>query len=84
MKHVRPSYFVKETTDSKWPPLTPRENEVLRWIALGKSNAGIADILGVSIHTVDTLCRRIMGKFETSSRVTAAVRAGQAGLLPIV
>ncbi len=64
--------------------LAPREIEVLTWIAFGKSNTVIAEILGISIHTVDTLCRRAMRKFETSSRTTAAVRAAQMGLLPRV
>ena len=69
------------------PPSTPvslsaRESEVLLWIARGASNNEIAEIAGLSPHTVDTYCRRLLAKFETSSRVTAAVRAAQTGLLP--
>ena len=62
--------------------LSAREAEVLLWIARGASNNEIAEIVGLSPHTVDTYCRRLLSKFETSSRVTAAVRAAQAGLLP--
>jgi DNA-binding CsgD family transcriptional regulator len=62
--------------------LTRREVEILTWIARGKSNADIAQIVGISPHTVDTYCRRVMAKLDTSSRTTAAVRASQAGLLP--
>ncbi|MFQ6547113.1 response regulator transcription factor [Aestuariibius sp. 2305UL40-4] len=62
--------------------LAPREMEVLTLIARGKSNSVIAQILGISIHTVDTVCRRLMAKMATSSRTTAAVRAAQKGLLP--
>ena len=62
--------------------LAPREMEVLTLIARGKSNSVIAQILGISIHTVDTVCRRLMAKMATSSRTTAAVRAAQQGLLP--
>ena len=35
------------------PSLSAREAEVLRWVARGKSNAAIGDILGISAHTVD-------------------------------
>lgn len=62
--------------------LSARESEVLLWIARGASNNEIAEIVGLSPHTVDTYCRRLLAKFETSSRVTAAVRAAQSGLLP--
>ena len=62
--------------------LSARESEVLLWIARGASNNEIAEIVGLSPHTVDTYCRRLLAKFETSSRVTAAVRAAQTGLLP--
>ena len=62
--------------------LSARESEVLLWIARGASNNEIADRIGLSPHTVDTYCRRVLAKFETSSRVTAAVRAAQSGLLP--
>ncbi len=62
--------------------LSSRESEVLLWIARGASNNEIAQIVSLSPHTVDTYCRRVLAKFETSSRTTAAVRAAQAGLLP--
>jgi LuxR family transcriptional regulator/LuxR family quorum-sensing system transcriptional regulator CciR len=61
--------------------LTPREREVLGWIARGKSNSVIAEILGVSPHTVDTLVRRIYGKLEVADRTTAAIRGIGAGLI---
>ena len=61
--------------------LTPREAEVLTWIARGKSNSVIADILGVSPHTVDTLVRRIYGKLEVADRTTAAIHGIGAGLI---
>jgi len=36
----------------RFEPLTPRECDVLRHIALGRSNAQIADVLSLSINTV--------------------------------
>ena len=61
--------------------LSPREVEVLEWIATGKSNGVIAEILGISPHTVDTIVRRIFSKLEVNDRTTAAIRGLGAGLL---
>ncbi|PRY21409.1 DNA-binding CsgD family transcriptional regulator [Aliiruegeria haliotis] len=61
--------------------LSPRQMEVLIWIARGKSNDVIARILGISRHTVDTHVRRIFEKFGTCDRTVAAVRAVAAGLV---
>jgi len=61
--------------------LSPRECEVLRWIARGKSNMDIADILHLSRHTVDTLVRRIFSKLDVTDRTTAAVQGLGAGLI---
>lgn len=61
--------------------LSPREREVLSWIAKGKSNAVIADILQVSPHTVDTLVKRIFDKLGVSNRVMAAMIGMGSGVL---
>lgn len=61
--------------------LSPRELEILRWMARGKSNSVIADILGISRHTVDTMSRRMFDKLEVHDRTTAAIRGLGAGLL---
>ena len=61
--------------------LSPREIEVLEWIATGKSNGVIAEILGISPHTVDTIVRRIFAKLDVNDRTTAAIRGLGAGLL---
>ncbi|MFV0361122.1 helix-turn-helix transcriptional regulator [Tropicimonas sp.] len=63
--------------------LTRRECEVLAWIAKGKSNSVIADILGISVHTVDTHVRRIFRKLDVNDRTTAAVKGIGAGLLQL-
>ena len=62
-------------------PLSPREQEVLAWLARGKSNSVIADIIGVSVNTVDTHVRRIFVKLQVSDRVSAAVIAMGQGLI---
>lgn len=61
--------------------LSRRELEVLQWIAKGKSNTVIADILGISRHTVDTMVRRLFAKLEVNDRTTAALRGIGAGLI---
>lgn len=62
--------------------LSPREREVLCWVSRGKSNSVIADILGISQHTVDTHIRRIFRKLGTTDRTTASIRAMETGQLP--
>lgn len=66
---------------SQPPKLSPREREVLTWIAQGKSNSVIADILGVSSHTVDTMVRRLYSKLNVADRTTAAIRGVGGGLI---
>ena len=51
------------------------------WVAKGKSNSVIADIIGISPNTVDTYLRRIFEKLEVSDRVTAALRGLAIGLI---
>ena len=61
--------------------LSPREQEILAWIARGKSNGVIAEILGVSRHTVDTNIRRIFDKLGVSDRTSAVLRGLGTGVL---
>tara|TARA_R110002049_G_scaffold199259_1_gene369291 strand:- start:531 stop:761 length:231 start_codon:yes stop_codon:yes gene_type:complete len=55
-------------------PLTPREHEVLRWIAEGKGNRDIADVLGISLRTVEKHIENVLRKMGVENR-TAAVMA---------
>ncbi|WP_300036230.1 LuxR family transcriptional regulator [uncultured Roseobacter sp.] len=70
-----------ESAHASAETLSPREHEVLRWIARGKSTSVIAEILGISRHSVDTLTRRIFEKLEVNDRTTAAIRGLGSGLL---
>jgi DNA-binding CsgD family transcriptional regulator len=57
--------------------------DVIRWIGEGKSNAVIAEILGISKNSVDSYVKRIFAKLGVSDRTTAAVRAVALGLISV-
>ena len=61
--------------------LTPRETEVLSWLAKGKTNRDIADILGMSHRTVNKHLEHVFEKLGVETRSAAAAIAGQ--LLPM-
>lgn len=56
-------------------PLTAREAEVLSWVAGGKSNRDIAEILGLSPRTVDKHLEQIYAKLGVENRASAAAVA---------
>ena len=55
--------------------LTPRETEVLSWLAKGKTNRDIADILGMSPRTVNKHLEHIFEKLGVETRAAAAALA---------
>jgi DNA-binding CsgD family transcriptional regulator len=55
--------------------LTPREAEVLFWIAQGKSNHDIGIILGAKTGTICKHVEHIFGKLNVENRTAAAVVA---------
>lgn len=55
--------------------LTAREAEVLLWIARGKSNRDIGDILGLSPRTVNKHLEQVYAKLGVENRASAAVMA---------
>ncbi|WFL78780.1 LuxR C-terminal-related transcriptional regulator [Altererythrobacter arenosus] len=63
------------------PDLSQRELDVIRWIGEGKSNAVIAEILGISKYSVDSYVKRIFAKLGVSDRTAAAVKAVALGLI---
>jgi DNA-binding NarL/FixJ family response regulator len=56
-------------------PLTKREMQVLRHVALGLSNREIGRSLGISIETVKEHVQNILRKIDVSDRTQAAVWA---------
>jgi DNA-binding NarL/FixJ family response regulator len=62
-------------------PLSPRENQVLRLLARGKTNREIAAELTITQHTVKVHVEHILAKLQVSHRTQAAVRAMELGYL---
>ncbi|MFQ5861356.1 MAG: response regulator [Dehalococcoidia bacterium] len=62
--------------------LSPREGEVLQFIAQGAPNKEIADKLFISENTVKTHLRNILEKLHLANRSQAAAYAVRAGLVP--
>ncbi|SQI29290.1 LuxR family transcriptional regulator [Rhodococcus coprophilus] len=62
--------------------LSPRETDVLSYVALGCSNPEIARRLSVGPETVKSYLRSAMSKLDVHSRYEAVVAARRSGLLP--
>ena len=60
---------------------TPRETDILRLVAEGKTNQGIATNLGISEKTVEKYLNEIFKKMDVGSRTEVAVYAVRAGLV---
>lgn len=66
-------------------PITDRERECIYWIAHGKSDQDIADILGIALESVRTYVKRAFRKLGVVSRgqlVYEALRRGVIDTLP--
>jgi LuxR family transcriptional regulator/LuxR family quorum-sensing system transcriptional regulator CciR len=79
--HLRACTIIEERNASD-AHLSPREREVLVWLARGKSKSVTADILEISPHTVDTTVRRIFRKLGVSDRTSAVMKAVNSGVIP--
>ena len=55
--------------------LTPREAEVLSWVAKGKTNRDVGDILGMSPRTVNKHLEHVFEKLGVETRTAAAAMA---------
>jgi len=71
----------RAAADANGAGLSRRELEVVRHIAIGRTNREVAQELFLSPRTVDMHVRNILRKLDCRSRVEAAHRAGELGLL---
>lgn len=77
LNHVR----ARREGEAEFESLTEREKEVLRLLALGKSNKEIAAGLTISERTVKFHVSSIMGKLGAGNRTEAVSIAAQRGLV---
>ena len=68
-----------ELPDGRW--LTAREIEILRWVAVGKTNEAIAMIHHRSMNTVKNQLRLIFQKLDVVNRAQAVVEAMRLGMM---
>lgn len=61
--------------------ITPREAEILGWIAKGKSNVEIGLIIGISPLTAKNHVQHIIRKLDVCDRTSAVVKAYEEGIL---
>jgi DNA-binding CsgD family transcriptional regulator len=73
--HLQQAYRNAEQRRHPVPRLTPRQNELLRLLAAGRTNSQIARELGISEGTVRTHLENIYEKLGVSSRTAAVTRA---------
>ena len=69
-------YHSKSKTWQQWLSLTPRERDVAALACLGYTNQQIANRQGVSLNTVKTHMRNMLGKFGIRNRVKLCHKLG--------
>ena len=81
MRRVAGAMATRQATGDDDVPLTNRETQVLRHMALGLSNKEIGRSLTISIETVKEHVQNILRKIAVSDRTQAAVWAVRKGLV---
>jgi two-component system, NarL family, response regulator NreC len=83
--YLHPELGARLLTESAAPsssaPLTQREREVLRLLALGHTNAEVAGHLHLSVRTVETHRANIQSKLGSTSRAELVRQALERGLI---
>ena len=72
--------WIKEGDNNSYSPLSVREREVLQLLAEGKTTKDIADMLNVSVKTVESHRKQIMDKLNLHSIAELTKYAIRAGL----
>jgi len=67
---------------TQWAPVTPRQREVLRWLAIGLDNRAIAVELHITARAVKAHVSALLAHFVLETRTDLALLAQLAGLRP--
>ena len=81
---IHPQAAIRLAERTRAPSLTPRETEVLRLVAAGKSNKEIGSSLDVAEGTVKVHVNHILGKLGVTGRVEAIIAAARRGVVHLV
>jgi DNA-binding NarL/FixJ family response regulator len=81
LRRVQSAMATREPSADEEVPLTQRELQVLRHIALGLSNKEIGRSLGISVETVKEHVQNILRKISVVDRTQAAVWAVRKNLV---
>ncbi len=81
LRHVKETMGKRKDAANHDTPLTNRELQVLRHVALGLSNREIGQSLGISIETVKEHVQNILRKIDATDRTQAAVWAVKKGIV---
>jgi DNA-binding NarL/FixJ family response regulator len=73
-RRVVQSFHDRGRAKESLPHLTPREEEILDYVAKGYINKEIADALGVALETIRAHLRSIYDKLHVRSRTEAAMK----------
>jgi LuxR family quorum sensing-dependent transcriptional regulator len=72
---LRRSLIQHQREDAVHTPLTPREREIMQWVAVGKTDEEIADILSIGTTTVTSHVENAKQKLDAFRRTYAVVQA---------
>lgn len=76
---LRRSLIQTKREETAHTPLTPREREIMQWVAVGKSDEEISDILSVGTSTVTSHVENAKKKLDAFRRTYAVVQAIRLG-----
>ena len=79
---VRCLLIIEGLEDDRPPPLSPREQEIVRMVSRGYPNKTIAAVLDISAWTVATHLRRIFAKLGVRTRAAMVARAIELQMIP--
>jgi DNA-binding NarL/FixJ family response regulator len=77
----RQKSLVSSEVEDRYELLTERERQLYQLLAEGKSNKEIANLLNLSLHTVETHRTRIMEKLDVHSSAELVLSAVRRGLV---